>query len=138
MRKRKYQSDQVKSRKGLLLKCNGLAEVNLAFRSPAALFADEFGAFNEFFEMGKVLGEISHIFHIAQMLIVFRMRHLTLLAVSGNSAHFGLLSRLAPAVSIMKNTMQTPLSIIVEFGPSLKNEFTRAKNESDIFLQAFN
>jgi hypothetical protein len=74
----------------------GPAKVNLAFRSPAALFADEFGISDELLVMREVLDEISHIFHIAQMLIVFRMRHFNLLPVSRDIAHFGLLSLLAP------------------------------------------
>ena len=86
----------MKSLTGWPLKLIRLAEVDLACRGPAALFADEFGISNELFVMGEVLDEISHVFHIAQMLIVFRMGHCNLLAVSRNSAHFGLLSRLAP------------------------------------------
>jgi hypothetical protein len=34
----------------------GLAEVELAFRNPAALFADVFGISDELFEMREMLG----------------------------------------------------------------------------------
>jgi hypothetical protein len=77
----------------------GLAKVDLAFRSPAAFFTDKFGISDELFVMREVLDEISHVFHIAQMLIVFRVRHFNLLPVSRDIAHFGLLSLLAPVVS---------------------------------------
>lgn len=77
---------------GCGLELSGLAKVEFAFRSPAALPADEFGISNELFVMREVLGQISHIFHIAQMLIVLQMRHINLLSVSGDLAHFEFLS----------------------------------------------
>jgi len=74
----------------------GLAEVELAFRGPATLFADVFGIFDELFVMREVLNQISHVFHIAQMLTVLRMRHYNLFTVSWDFAHCWLLSLLAP------------------------------------------
>ena len=74
------------------LKLVGLAQVEFAFCSPAALFAYVLRIFDELFVLGEVFRENSHVFHITQMLAVFHMRHLKLLPVFGIPAHLNLLS----------------------------------------------
>jgi hypothetical protein len=41
----------------------------------SALFAYELGIFNELFVIIKVAGEVAHIFHVAQVFVVFKVRH---------------------------------------------------------------
>ena len=102
------------------LKLIGLAEVELAFRSPATLFADEIGFSDELFVMRKVLNKIPHVFHITQMLTVFRMRHFNLLSVSWDFAHRWLLSFLAPVGFCCQQVALTSPSMIDESISSLK------------------
>jgi hypothetical protein len=70
--------------------------------------------------MREVLGQISHIFHIAQMLIVLQMRHINLLSISRDLAHVGFLSLLAPVGFYYEKVALTSLSILNESIPSLK------------------
>jgi hypothetical protein len=47
----------------------------LAFSRSAALFAYVLGIFDKLHELGEVVVEIPHIFHITQVFVMFQMRH---------------------------------------------------------------